>query len=568
MTLPRSIASLGRSYRHLGRYRQILAVLARHGFGELIGRLPIRRYVEIAWAGGEADREIASLRAAHRLRLAFAELGPTFVKLGQLLSTRSDLIPLELTRELAVLQDQASTFLASKARALIEQEIGKPISELFAEFEDTPIAAASLAQVHRARLRDDGRMVAVKIQRPGVRQMVAIDFEILRHLASIAEQHGEGSLFAQRPHEIIAELSTAIEQELDYTREAAHLKRFGRLFADDPTVKIPEVVAQLTTPRILTMEWLEGRKVTRLVAEGAEPATLEAVARRGADAVLRQIFVFGLYHSDPHPGNIFVLDDGVIAFLDFGQIGRLSSPMRALLAEFFVFLTRDDIESAVSAFLELTSANDTPTAVERHRLEAEIAELVDWHLDRPLGEAQLASLIWRLLEIAGRPRRRVRGELFLVLKSLATLDGLVREISPAFDLRSQAGPFLEEVLRQRWSVAALQRTAWESGREISEILQNSPRDLQRLLSTLERGELRIETQISGLENLHKAHEGALNRLSFAVVLAALLIASSLLALGDFPDWWQGLPLLGVAGYVLAGLIGFRLLWSFFRKGGL
>ena len=558
-----AIERITRTYRHLGRDRKILAVLARHGFGELLRRLGVERYVEsgLQLFGSEPEADLR-LRPAERLRHALAELGPTFIKLGQLLSTRPDLIPIDVARELEKLQDQAPAFAGEEARRIVSQELDRPVDEIYAIFETEPFAAASLGQVHRGVLAEDGREVVVKVQRPAIRQTVETDLEIIEHLATIAERHAD--LRVHRPAAIVAEFRRALAKELDYTVEAAHLRRFGMMFAGDPTVRIPDLVPERTSSRVLTMERLPGIKVSKLV-ESPGAFDRDRIARRGADAILRQIFDFGFFHADPHPGNVLILPDDVVGLIDLGQVGRLDRATRYLVAQLFGSLVASDVEGASSAFLELTDSEVEP---DRHALESDVAEIIDWHLARPVGEMQLGRTVWRLLEIATRHRRSVAPEIFLVMKALATLDGLVRELDPAFDLPSHSRPLLRRLAREQFSPPKLAASAWEASLQLSRLVRELPRELSESLRRLARGRVRLALEHHKLYPLVRTLEVAANRLVFAIVLAALLIASSLVVLADVPPKWHDVPVIGLAGYLLAAVIGFGLLWSILRRGGL
>ncbi len=562
-----AIERITRTYRHLGRYRKILAVLIRYGFGDMLGRLGVNRYLE-AGRGlfrDESDDGHHHLSSAERLRLALVDLGPTFTKLGQLLSTRPDLIPIDLAQELEKLQDQAPPFPGDKARQILEEELGVPLEEVYSSFELAPLAAASLGQVHRAVLASGGQDVVVKVQRPGIRRTVATDLEILEHLTAIAERHGGEELEIQQPSAIVAEFRRAVTKELDYTTEAAHLHRFARMFADDETVAIPAVFPRFTTTRVLTMERLAGVKVSKLAEANAGAYDCERIARRGADALLRQIFEFGFFHADPHPGNILVLDGDVIGFIDLGQVGRLDRPTRRLVARLFTCLVSNDVEGATSALLDVTHSK---TPAERHALEGDMSELIDWHLGRPAGEMQLARMVWRLVAIATRHRRTVAPEIFLVLKAMATVDALVRELDPAFDLPSHSHSLLRRMMLEQLAPHHVVADLWTSIQQLARLLRDMPQQLNETLREIGHGRVRLDLEHRNLESLQHTLEMIVNRLAFAIVLAALLIASSLVALGDIPPKWHGMPIIGIAGYLLSAVIGLRLLWSILKRGGL
>ena len=542
-----------------------MTVLVRYGFGRVLERLQIEYYAETGVRLGRGRvAERTGDREARRIRRALEELGPTFVKLGQILSTRLDLVSAELARELETLQDRAEPFAGDEARKIVEHELGRPIGEVFNEFDTEPFAAASLGQAHRAVLAEDGSEVVVKVQRPGVQAKTETDLEILEHLARIAERRND-VLEVQRPTAILAEFREALRKELDYTVEGAHLKRFGSMSAGDAGVRIPRVYEAWTTPRVLTMERLSGWKVSSL--DDGLPAGFDGqeIARRGADAILTQVFVHGFFHADPHPGNVLVLPGNVVGFIDLGQVGRLDRRSRLLVADLLGALVGQDVESATEAFLGLTYGEDP---ADLGALEAEIAEFIDWYVDRRLGDLQIGKMLWRLLEIAGRQRRRVSPDLFLVLKALGTLEVFARRLDPRFDLAERARPVLRRVIHESLSPRRWATAVRDSGTELIRLLQEIPRELREILAQVRRGRLHVEIEHRGLAPLLHAQEVVANRLVFAIVLAALLIASSLVVLGDIPPKWHGVPVIGVFGYALSAVTGLVLLWSILRRGRL
>jgi ubiquinone biosynthesis protein len=311
------------------------------------------------------------------------------------------------------------------------------------------------------------------------------------------------------------------------------------------------------------MERLSGRKISTLGRNDAPEFDRETVARRGADAVLAQIFIHGFFHADPHPGNVLVLPGDVVGFIDFGQVGRITPRTRYLVADLLGALIDQDEEAATDHLLELTSS-DRP--VDRAAMESEMAEFIDWHIDRPVGELRIGRMVWQLLEIAGRHRRSVSPELFLVLKALGTLEGLSRALDPSFDLTSRARPMLRRMLLERYSPRAIGASTWSTGVELAYLLRQLPRELREVLRQLRSGRLHVEFEHRGLDPVLHTHELATNRLVFAIVLAALLVGSSLLVVSDIPPKWHGVPFIGLFGYVLSGVIGLGLLWSILRRG--
>ena len=349
----RKIGVMGRTYRHAKRYKEILNVLIKYGFGDLVDALKIKEHIEIGIEkiSGKQPERIEKLSRPERVRMALEELGPTFVKLGQILSTRPDLIPLEYVQELSKLQDDVPSFPYDDVREIIKSETGRFPEEIFHSFDKTPIAAASIGQVHKAILKDTEEEVAIKVQRPNIQQTIEVDLEIMLHLASLMERHvAEMEVF--HPTKIVNEFARSIEDELDYTVEASHIEHFARQFLDDETIYVPKVYRDLSTKRILVMEFIDGIKASDLDRLKQDGYDLKEIASRGADSILKQICVYGFYHADPHPGNIFILPNNVICFIDFGMMGRISQQEREDFTDFVELLIQQRRKQDCGRFAE------------------------------------------------------------------------------------------------------------------------------------------------------------------------------------------------------------------------
>jgi ubiquinone biosynthesis protein len=373
----RKIGVIGRTYRHLSRYRQILTILFRYGFGDLLERLRIDQYIE---AGLQAilkkrpDR-VEKLTRPQRLRMAFEELGPTYIKLGQVLSTRPDLVPADYVNELAKLQDEVAPFPFGEVREVVEAEFGKLSEELFDELEEQPLASASIGQVHKARLKD-GEAVAVKFQRPGIQKVIEVDLEIMLHLATLAERHIK-EFEIHRPVKIVEEFARALEKEIDYNIEATHMERIARQFLDHPYVCIPLVFRAFTTSRVLTTELIDGIKISNI--EKLEDAGLDkkVIADRTVGLVLKQAFDHGFFHADPHPGNIFVLSDNVICMVDFGMMGTVDRRTREEFVDLIDSVVHQHEVKTTQVLLNLTDWDEQPDI---RALEREVADFMGRHL--------------------------------------------------------------------------------------------------------------------------------------------------------------------------------------------
>jgi ubiquinone biosynthesis protein len=564
----RKLGVIGRTYRHLGRYREILQVLLKYGFGDLVGSLGIEQYVAIGLkvvgarvAARKYREQVEELTRPERIRLAMAELGPTAVKLGQILSTRPDLVPPEYVRELSKLQDEVPPFPYERVRETIESEVGKPVEELFEEVDSQPLAAASIGQVHRARL-SGGQEVAIKIQRPNIRRGIEVDLEIMLHLATLMEQHVEELEFV-RPTKIVEEFARRLERELDYGREAASIERFAEQFEDDDTICVPGVFRDLSTGRVLTMEYVRGIKASDIQALRDAGRDLGEVARRGADLVLKQILIHGYFHGDPHPGNVLILPDNVICYLDFGIMGRVRPEDREDFADLITQVVQHDERKLVDAVLRLSDYEREP---DRPALGRDLVDLTDQHLYQPLKELDLGELLHQLLEILTRHELSLKPRLFLMMRALATAESVGRALDPDFDIVSRAEPFVRRVRAERFSPRRLTQDFIESGTQLAHLFREIPREVRAILKQAREGRLRIEFQHRGLDPVLSTLDRVSNRVAFAIVLASLIVGSSIVTVSDIPPKWNEMPVIGLVGFVIAGLLGFWLLVSILHRG--
>lgn len=394
-----SLLRIDRHYKHLGRYREIAEVFVRQGFGYVFDRLDLWHLIPFRRRVIPIDRKPA-FNPGLRLRRAFEELGATFIKLGQLLSTRSDLIPRDILEELSKLQDDVAPFPNAQAQAMIEAELGKPVEELFAWFDAKPIAAASISQVHRARLHS-GEEVVVKVQRPGVRRQIQTDLEILTGVARVVQERLRPGLL--NPIDLVDEFTRQIRRELDFAMEGRHYDRFRDQFESDPGIFIPKVYWEFTTERLLTIDFVDGVKASDLA--GMERAGIDRreIARRCAAAFLKQVMLHGYFHGDPHPGNLFVLPGDRLALIDFGVVGRLTDEAMDDLADLFIGMIRRDSRRVIRAMTHLGSVGDRTDV---RALRAHVEDLIDRHYGISLKEVHAATVFNEALELAHRQDRK------------------------------------------------------------------------------------------------------------------------------------------------------------------
>lgn len=527
--------------RDIERLRQIVLVLIRHGFGEVVERAGLGRVLRRGSnpPEGEAALPEPRISVGERLRWVLQDLGPSFVKLGQILSTRPDILPADVIAQLKLLQDRVPPVPFDELRAELEADLG-PIGEVFASFEERPLASASVAQVHRARLAHEGAEhdVVVKIQRPNIRDTVERDVELLYLLAHAIE----GSIPEARiysPVGLVTEFDRAIADELDFTREADHAERFARAFAHDPGVKFPRVFRAMTRRRVLVLELLRGLHINDALAAGHSG---ERLAKQLLHALFKQIFEDGFFHGDPHPGNLMILgtpEAPVIGFIDLGLVGRLSPELRDRTVDLMVAAARQDGRAIADALYAI----GTPTKrIDRARYEAEVTVLAEKYLGKPLKEIELSGLIRDIVTGAVKYGLEIPPEFLMLGRTLMTVEGVGKQIHPDLDVYSEATPFFMRLLKQRYSPERLSAEALRTLSRLSGTASGLPAKVDDILSDLRSGALSIRAHDPGLA-------GAADLLGRRV-FSGLAVAG--LALGGSTLLGRGVD---VAGYTLLGLAG-------------
>ncbi len=561
----RKIGVIGRTYRNLNRYRQILGVLIKYGFGDLVETLHIDQYIEIGLqmiSKKRREQEEKSSRA-ERVRMAFEELGPTYIKLGQILSTRPDLVPVDFVNELAKLQDEVPPFPFEDAKRIVESELRQPIETIFETFEQTPLASASIGQVHQAHLLE-GEDVAVKIQRPGIRRVIDVDLEIMLHLATLAERHIE-EISLHQPVKIVEEFAKTLEKELDYTIEATSMERVSSQFLQDPTVYVPKVFRETTTDRVLTTELVRGIKVSKLDLLDQEGYDRKTITVQGARICLSQIFDHGFFHADPHPGNVFVLPGNVICLLDFGMVGTIDRNTREDFVELVDSIVRQDETRTARCLLRITAWEEEPNM---RAFEKEVAEFMGQHLYKPLKDIELGKLLQNLLELAAQHRLRIYPDIFLMMKALSTVEGVACMLDPDFDMVQHAEPFIKKIKLERFSPERLESDVLSLGSLMFTFLKDFPKDVLEITRLIRQHRLSFSHELQGLDQMLSTHDQISNRISFSIIIAALIIGSALIVISKTPPLFYGISLIGIIGFLAAAVMGVWLLVAILKKGRL
>jgi ubiquinone biosynthesis protein len=561
----RNIRRLGKTYRNVNRFREILAVFVKHGFGDLQDMLHLEKYLDM---GSRYFRLPPRTPPPHitrpeRFRMALEELGPAFIKFGQMIGNRADLLPPDWASELEKLQDAVPPFPSPEARAVVEAQLGNPdLVFRRLSFSELPIASASMAQVHTAELVS-GEKVAVKIQRPDVEATVKVDLEIMFQLAHLLEKYVQG-MDVLNPIGICEEFERTLVKELDFSLEASQMERFAQASASLKTFRVPNVFRRHTGRRVLTSEFIDGIKISNLAAIRSAGLDPKRVARDLSDILLHQVFNQGFFHADPHPGNILVMADHRICFLDYGMVGSLSPTHRDRLLDIVVGIAEQDAARIAKTLLQL--AFQPSDVVED--LEFQVGELLEAYSFLALRDFRIGEFLNRLIRLIIRNRLRMPPGFYLMLKAIVTLEGVSRRLDPDFDMVESLKPFARRAMRERLRPDRFVRDLYHGAMDLTPMLKELPAQARDIIGLVKRGKLRIEFQHQGLEPMLRMHERLMNRLVFSLVLAALIIGSSLVVLSGIPPAWHGVPVIGVAGFLSAGIVGFWLLVYIIRKGRL
>jgi ubiquinone biosynthesis protein len=470
---------------------------------------------------------------------------------------------MEFIEELSKLQDSVPPFPFADAENIIQRELGAPSSEVFDHIEVEPVASASIGQVHRSRLKN-GEEVAVKVQRPGIRAVIEVDLEIMLHLATLAERHVV-ELALHRPVKIVEEFARTLEKEIDFRIEAAHIDRIAQGFLDDPTVYIPTVFKEVSTSCILTTEYVEGIKISHIDQLDAAGYDRRLLCSRGADIILKQVFQHGFFHADPHPGNIFALPGNVICLLDFGMVGVVDRQTREMFVELVDGVVRRNEARTAQVLLQLTSWEQQP---DLRQLERELSDFMGRHLYRPLKDIEVGKLLQDLLEIATRFQLRLPPDIFLMLKAISTVETVGRMLDPEFDMIAKAAPFIEQVLMDRFKPQRVAEDVSDLAARMLKFLHQFPKDLLDLAGLLRQHKLSLQIKHDGLEKVLATHDQISNRISFSIVIAALIVGSALIVISKTPPLFYGISLIGIIGFLAAALMGIWLLVAILRSGRL
>ncbi|HQO10083.1 MAG TPA: AarF/ABC1/UbiB kinase family protein [Clostridiales bacterium] len=557
------INSMNKIYRHTNRYVEIIEVIGTHGFAEIIkrsklpGNIRLRRIHFLP----SINSDIYKFTYSERIRMILGKLGPTFIKFGQILSSRPDIFPAELIIELEKLQDSVPPFSEDKALAIVEKELNKPVRGLFKDFDLTPLASASISQVHKAILFS-GEEVVVKIQKPDIAKIIEIDLEIMLFIANTIDKY----VSELKPYNlpgIVREFEKAIWKELDFTIEASNMERFKTIFLNSNEIHIPKCYRKLSTSKILTIEFIDGIKVSEIDKLNKNNVSLKTIASNGIDAILKQIFEDGYFHADLHPGNIMVLPGNVISFIDFGIVGKFSKRSQELLVSGLIAISDRNIERTAKTILEFSEGGKD---IDSDNFELQVEEIFDKHFVSKLEKLDLIEIFKDVHKLFSVNRLVMPENFYLLLKTLAMAQSFGLKLDPDLNIIEHMKPFAKKFINRNMNLEYKAKEIYGLSNDIWDLVKVLPYESTEILKILKKGKIKIEIQHTGFENMLTTHERLSNRLAYSLVLASLVIGSALVIQSGIPPFWNGMPIIGLAGFVSAVFLGFWLLISIMKHG--
>lgn len=556
------------TFRNLNRTRAIINVLIKYGFEDIVTNTPLQKVIpnKILRQWTREERLVNESTRWERVRMACEELGPTFIKLAQILSNRPDLVPKELIIELQKLQSEVAPTPFHIIKERVEKEMGKSLEEVFEYFNEKPIGSASIGVVHKAKLLT-GEEVVVKVRRPQVARIMHEDLEIIKFVVSKADKYLEEQGMPNAMDAVIA-FEGSMLKELDYKNEGKNIESFRNFYKKYKNFYVPKAYREISTEKVLVIEYVDGCKITDLKQLAEWNLDPKEIAETGMDVYLMQIFEFGYFHSDPHPGNILVKPDGTLILIDFGMLGKLMKPDKFAFANVMIAMGREDAQ-AMARNLKKLSIEDSIDDIKN--LEYDLAEIIDEYANVPVGDSSIEAMINDLQAVMYKYKMRVPGGVFLIFRALAVLEGIGKIMHPSFNISAFVIPYGVKIIKEQYAPKEILDTVFYKSTEVLTLLSNIPSEFSTILKKTRKGDLRLKIEHQGYELFMNSLDRLVNRLILTFIIIALIISSSILALAEFPANQMshlGVPVLSVMGFTTAIVLGFLLLIAVMRSGKL
>ena len=555
---------LNKRIRHFNRYQDIIRAMIHHGFGSIAEELGLADMLPFGGKWIFEGKDVKDKPAGERIRLILEELGPTYIKLGQMMSTRPDIVPASIIHELENLQDKVKEFSFDEVKAIIEDELELPLEELFAEFNPVPIAAASIGQVHKAVL-PSGDVVAVKVQRPNITKTIDTDLEILHNLARMAEKRYK---WAQDYglKDIVGEFSMSLNMELDYGVEGRNAEKIAAQFKEDDTIRIPAVYWEYSTKKVLTMEFVEGIKINDVQSLDEIGFDRRLLSERFTEAMMKQILLEGMFHADPHPGNVFVQPGNRLVFLDFGNVGRINAQMKYEFASMLLALRRGNTDFVVRSIIKIGM---TPDEINYDQLKADVQEFIDNYYGQTLNSISLGEIVNDFFTLTYLHHIRIPSDLTMLGKTFLAVEGVVETLYPEYNILDIVEPFGDNLVKERLKPKNIAEMLFNKAVDYSDFFSEMPRSVKDLTNKLKDGKFSVQIKVPQLEIFLAKMDKMANQLSYAIILlsfsiimAGLVIGSS--SRGGTNILWQ-IPIIEI-GFIIASVMVLYLLYSIFRSG--
>jgi len=548
--------------RELKRYNTLFSVLAKYGFEDVMAQSGLKKMIPASYLKKRPDTERnLSLSTFGRMRMVLVELGPSYVKLGQIFSNREDMLPPDLIKELEKLQDHVPHLKNFDVQKTIEEELGIKMEDHFRSIELEPLAAASLAQVHKAQL-GDGEIVVLKIQRPNITETIEADIAVMKQLAGSLEKYSRQAKSFQ-PMRVVESFEQSIREELRFLKEIEHIERFAKKFEGNETIYVPKVYRELSTDSLICMEYIEGIKISEIDTLKALDIDCKMVGKLAVDLYLEQVLEHGFFHADPHPGNLFVLPDrDKLCFLDFGMMGTLLPKDKELLGDLLLYFIRKDVKKLIPVLEEIAVKTDIS---DYKKLEQDLYTLVQGISDTSIQNIKLGSTLTQFKSILYGNNIVLPHNLYLLIRALIIIEGVGLRLDPEFNITDNLKPYMAKLTRKRFGLKRLFKKNMTRLQDFSTLIDTLPDDLNTILKKIKEGKLVVVHEHKGLKELQMASSKAANRLVLAIIIAALSIGSPILIIAKMPPLVNGVPLLGAVGFVLSAILGFLVVISIFRN---